>query len=113
MIVSSEPRQDLGYGLQLIEDLASPFLLLGTKVEITSSYTYLGVKFFDPRFSTRPAMQPQVNKGLISLAMLDRHFFRHCLFREYRSLSTFFRYIDQRCLALYLQEAMRLRDHTL
>ncbi|KAH9293843.1 hypothetical protein KI387_040957, partial [Taxus chinensis] len=37
----------------------------------------------------------------------------HCLFRELPSFTTFFKYYDQRCLALYLQEALRLRDRLL
>jgi hypothetical protein len=37
----------------------------------------------------------------------------HCLFRELQTLSSFFKYPDQRCLALYMQEALRLHSHTL
>jgi hypothetical protein len=37
----------------------------------------------------------------------------HCLFRESQTLTGFFRYLDQRCLALYIQEALRFRAHTL
>ncbi|KAH9303687.1 hypothetical protein KI387_008091, partial [Taxus chinensis] len=37
----------------------------------------------------------------------------HCLFREHPSFAAFFRYCDQRCLALYLQEALKLRNETL
>ena len=37
----------------------------------------------------------------------------YCLFRDCSSLSMFFSYIDQRCLALYLQEATHLRQNTL
>jgi hypothetical protein len=37
----------------------------------------------------------------------------HCLFRGTQTLTGFFRYLDQRCLALYIQEALRLRAHTL
>ena len=36
-----------------------------------------------------------------------------CLFRRSRDLTSFFRYPDQRCLALYMQEALRLRAHIL
>ena len=34
-------------------------------------------------------------------------------FRECQSLPSFFKYIDQQCLALYLQETMQLREHTI
>ena len=37
----------------------------------------------------------------------------HCLFRDYRTLAQFFRYPNQRCLALYMQEALRFRAHIL
>ena len=37
----------------------------------------------------------------------------HCLFKGSRTLVEFFRYPDQRCLALYLQEALRFRAHIL
>ena len=37
----------------------------------------------------------------------------YCLFRDCSSLSMFFSYIDQRCLALFLQEATHLREITL
>ena len=34
----------------------------------------------------------------------------HCLFREPQAISSLFRFPDQRCLALYIQEAFRLRS---
>ena len=37
----------------------------------------------------------------------------HCLFKGSQTLADFFRYPDQRCLALYLQEALRFRAHIL
>jgi hypothetical protein len=37
----------------------------------------------------------------------------HCLFKGTQTLTGFFKYPDQRCLALYRQEAFRLRAHTL
>jgi hypothetical protein len=37
----------------------------------------------------------------------------HCLFRGSQTLADFFRYPDQRCLALYMQEALRFRTHIL
>jgi hypothetical protein len=37
----------------------------------------------------------------------------HCLFRGAQTLTGFFSYPDQRCLALYIQEALRFRAHTL
>lgn len=33
----------------------------------------------------------------------------HCLFRSSKTLSSFLRYVDPRCLALYLHEAFRFR----
>ena len=33
----------------------------------------------------------------------------YCLFRGLQTLAAFFRYTDQRCLALYIQEALRFR----
>ncbi|KAH9310554.1 hypothetical protein KI387_025589, partial [Taxus chinensis] len=39
------------------------FLFRGQEVEITNTYTYLGVQFSGPRFSMRHALQPRVNKG--------------------------------------------------
>ena len=44
----------------------------GWEVEITSSYTYLGVKFSRSHFSLRPSIQPWISKGLGSLALLER-----------------------------------------
>ena len=46
-------------------------------IEISSSYMYLGVMFSGPRFSTRPAIQPKINKGMGSLALLEKQCFRH------------------------------------
>jgi hypothetical protein len=37
----------------------------------------------------------------------------HCLFRGIQTLSGFFRYSDQRCLTLYMQEDLSLRAHIL
>jgi len=53
------------------------FLFKGEEVEITNTYTYLGVQFSGPRFSLRPALQPRINKGYGSLALLERQCFRH------------------------------------
>ena len=47
------------------------------EVEITSFYTYLGVKFFRSHFNLRSVIQPRINKGLGSLAMLERQCFRY------------------------------------
>ena len=48
------------------------FLFKGEEIEITSTYTYLRVQFSGPRFSLRPTLQPQINKGYGSLALLER-----------------------------------------
>jgi len=37
----------------------------------------------------------------------------HCLFKDSRTLAEFFRYPDQRCLALYMQEALSFQAHIL
>lgn len=53
------------------------FLFKGEEIEIVSTYTYLGVQFSGPRFSLRPALQPRINIGYGSLALLERQCFRH------------------------------------
>ena len=53
------------------------FLFKGEEVEITSTYTYLGVQFSGPRLSLQPTLQPQINKGYESLALLERQCFIH------------------------------------
>ena len=53
------------------------FLFKGEEVKITGTYTYLGVHFLRPRFSLRPALQPRINKGYGSLALLERQCFHH------------------------------------
>lgn len=37
----------------------------------------------------------------------------HCLFRGPQNLSSFFSYTDQRCVALYIQETLKHREHIL
>jgi hypothetical protein len=53
------------------------FLFKGEEIEITNTYTYLGVQFSGSRFSLRLTLQPQINKGYGSLALLERQCFRH------------------------------------
>ena len=53
------------------------FLFKGEEVEITSTYTYLQVPFFEPRFSLWPTLQPRINKGYGSPALLKRQCFHH------------------------------------
>ena len=53
------------------------FLFKGEEVEITSTYTYLGVQFSGPRFSLWPTLQPRINKGYGSLALFERQCIRH------------------------------------
>ena len=48
------------------------FIFQGQEIEITSSYTYLGVMFFGLRFSMRLSIHSRVNKGMGSLAMLKK-----------------------------------------
>jgi hypothetical protein len=44
------------------------FFFRGEEIDITSTYTYLGVQFSGPRFSLRPTLHPWINKGHRSLA---------------------------------------------
>ena len=53
------------------------FMFRGQEIEITSSYMYLGVMFSRPRFSMRPVIQPRVNNGMGSLALLEKQCFKH------------------------------------
>jgi hypothetical protein len=53
------------------------FLFRGEEIEITNTYTYVGVQFSGSRFSLRPTLQFRINKGYGSLALLARHCFRH------------------------------------
>lgn len=53
------------------------FFFQGQEIEITSSYMYLGVKFSGPCFIMRLAIQPRVNNGMCSLAMLEKQCFRY------------------------------------
>ena len=48
------------------------FLFKVEEIKITNTYTYLGVQFLGPCFSLRPTLQPRINKGYGSLALLDR-----------------------------------------
>jgi hypothetical protein len=59
------------------------FLFRGEEIEITSTYTYLGVQFSGSRFSLRPTLQPRINKGYGSLALLERQCF-HTISRTFR-----------------------------
>jgi hypothetical protein len=60
-------------GLKKTSDLH--FFFRGEEIEITNTYTYLGVQFSGPRFSLRPTLQPRINKGYGSLALLERQCF--------------------------------------
>jgi len=62
-------------GVKQTSDLQIRFK--GEEVEITITYTYLGVQFVGPRFSLQPALQPLINKGYGPLALLERQYFRH------------------------------------
>jgi hypothetical protein len=48
------------------------FFFQGEEIEITSTYTCLGVRFSGPRFSLRLALHPWIAKGYGSLALLKR-----------------------------------------
>jgi hypothetical protein len=49
------------------------FLFRGEEIEITNTYTYLLVQFSGARFSLRPSLQPQINKGYGSLVNDTNH----------------------------------------
>lgn len=53
------------------------FYFQGVEIEITATYTYLGVQFSRPRFGLRKALQPRINKGYGSLAVLERQCFQN------------------------------------
>jgi len=53
------------------------FFFRGEEIKITNTYTYLGVQFLGPCFNLRPTLQPRINKGYESLALLKRQCFRH------------------------------------
>jgi hypothetical protein len=53
------------------------FLFRGEEIEITSAYTYLGVRFSGPRFNFQPALQPRITKGYGPLSLLERQCFRY------------------------------------
>jgi hypothetical protein len=53
------------------------FFFRWEEIEITNTYTYLGVQFSRPRFILQSALQPWINKGYGSLSLLERQCFRH------------------------------------
>jgi len=57
-------------GLKKTSDLH--FFLIGEEIEIANTYTYLGVQFLGLHFSLRLSLQPLINKGYRSLALLER-----------------------------------------
>jgi hypothetical protein len=48
------------------------FFFRRKEIEITDTYTYLGVQLSGPCFSFQPTLQLQINKGYRSLALLER-----------------------------------------
>jgi hypothetical protein len=53
------------------------FFFREEEIEITSTYTYLGVQFSEPRFGLRPTLQPWITKDYRSLSLLERPCFCH------------------------------------
>jgi hypothetical protein len=53
------------------------FFFKGKEIEITCTYTYLGVQFSRPRFILRPALQPLDHQGLRIFSPSERQCFRH------------------------------------
>jgi hypothetical protein len=47
----------------------------GEEIEITTTYTYLGVQFTGPRFSMRHDLLPRISKGYGFLAIIERQCF--------------------------------------
>jgi hypothetical protein len=68
------------------------FYFKGEEIEINTSYTYLGVQFMGPRFGMRQALQPRLNKGYGSLALIERQ----CFQGQFQDISS----------KLYLMEAI-------
>jgi hypothetical protein len=60
------------------------FFFRGEEIEITNTYTYLGVLFTGPHFSLRHALQPRVSKGYGSLALLERQ----CFWNHFQDISS-------------------------
>jgi hypothetical protein len=68
------------------------FYFRGEEIEINTTYTYLGVQFTGPRFGMRQALQPRLNKGYGSLALIERQ----CFQGQFQDISS----------KLYLMEAI-------
>ena len=51
------------------------FYFWGVDIDITTTYSYLGVQFLRLRFGLRKGLQRQINKGYGSLALLDHQSF--------------------------------------
>jgi hypothetical protein len=68
------------------------FYYRGAEIEITTTYTYLGVQFTGPRFGMRQALQPRLSKGYGSLALIERQ----CFLGQFQDISS----------KLYLMEAI-------
>jgi hypothetical protein len=64
----------------------------GAEIEITTTYTYLGVQFMGPCFSMRHALLPRISKGYSSLALIERQ----CFLGQFQDISS----------KLYLMEAI-------
>ena len=60
------------------------FYFRGEEIEITTSYIYVGVYFIGPRLGMRQALQPWLNKGYGSLALIERWYFQS-LFQDISS----------------------------
>jgi hypothetical protein len=52
------------------------FYFMGEEIEINTTHTYMGVQFTGPRFGMRQALQPRLNKGYGSLALIKRWYFQ-------------------------------------
>jgi hypothetical protein len=52
------------------------FYFFGEEIEINTTYTYPRVQFMGPRLGIRQALQPRLNKGYGSLALIERQCFQ-------------------------------------
>ena len=49
----------------------------GVEIEITTTYTYLSVRFFGSMFGLRKSLHPQINKGYGSITLFKCQFFQY------------------------------------
>jgi hypothetical protein len=60
------------------------FYYRGVEIEITTTYTYLGVQFTGPLCGMRQALLPRLSKGYGSLALIERQ----CFLGQFQDISS-------------------------